>query len=413
MLEHVDDGAIEVRVFQRRRRDEQASFRRCRAGKHGSSLPGWNDVPFASNRRGVRTTVVRRSRRTLLHDNAEHCIVMRHGQRRHHRGVRVHRAPNCSASPRSIPTSTWSTPPATRRRASQRPTLYPSLAGAYPELVFEAFDVDRARGLDLVFLGLPHEASMALAPATGRPCRLRRRPLGRVPLEGPHAVPDVLRLRARPAGTAGGRRVRAARAVPRRAQGRRARRHARVLRHGRDAGPRAARGGGRDRAPGRDRRRRERRHGRRPQGRATTTSSRRSTRTSRPTGCSTHRHTPEMEQEIGAQILFTPHLAPMNRGILATCYARPAAGAVADRPSRCSTCYRARFAGEPFVVVTEDSPSTKATLGSNAVHVTARYDARTGYVDRDRRARQPRQGRLGRRRAVGQRGARASPRPPA
>ena len=42
--------------------------------------------------------------------------------------------------------------------------------------------------------------------------------------------------------------------------------------------------------------------------------------------------------------------------------------------------YRTRFAGEPFVVVTEDSPSTKATLGSNSVHVTARYDARTGYV---------------------------------
>ena len=39
-----------------------------------------------------------------------------------------------------------------------------------------------------------------------------------------------------------------------------------------------------------------------------------------------HRHTPEMEQEIGAQILFTPHLVPMNRGILATCYARPSAG---------------------------------------------------------------------------------------
>ena len=42
--------------------------------------------------------------------------------------------------------------------------LYPSLAAAYPGLVFEAFDVERARGLDLVFLGLPHEASMALAP---------------------------------------------------------------------------------------------------------------------------------------------------------------------------------------------------------------------------------------------------------
>ncbi len=37
-----------------------------------------------------------------------------------------------------------------------------------------------------------------------------------------------------------------------------------------------------------------------------------------------HRHTPEIEQAVGAQVIFTPHLAPMNRGILATCYARPA-----------------------------------------------------------------------------------------
>ena len=36
-----------------------------------------------------------------------------------------------------------------------------------------------------------------------------------------------------------------------------------------------------------------------------------------------HRHTPEMEQVLDATVLFTPHLAPMNRGILATCYARP------------------------------------------------------------------------------------------
>ena len=37
-----------------------------------------------------------------------------------------------------------------------------------------------------------------------------------------------------------------------------------------------------------------------------------------------HRHTAEMEQGLGAPVLFTPHLAPMARGILATCYARPA-----------------------------------------------------------------------------------------
>ena len=93
-----------------------------------------------------------------------------------------------------------------------------------------------------------------------------------------------------------------------------------------------------------------------------------------------HRHTPEMEQEIGAQILFTPHLVPMNRGILATCYARPAAGQSLDDASRCSTSIGPASRGEPFVVVTEDPPSTKATLGSNSVHVTARYDERTGFV---------------------------------
>lgn len=91
-------------------------------------------------------------------------------------------------------------------------------------------------------------------------------------------------------------------------------------------------------------------------------------------GLLTHRHTPEIEQATGARVIFTPHLAPMNRGILATCYARPATDAepldVLDR------FYR----DEPFVVVSERSPSTKATLGANTAHVTARRDPRTGWV---------------------------------
>jgi N-acetyl-gamma-glutamyl-phosphate reductase len=93
-------------------------------------------------------------------------------------------------------------------------------------------------------------------------------------------------------------------------------------------------------------------------------------------GLLTHRHTPEIEQAIGAgPVIFTPHLAPMNRGILATCYARPALegldplGVLLDR-----------YAGEPFVVVSARSPSTKATLGSNTAHLTARYDERTGWL---------------------------------
>lgn len=92
-----------------------------------------------------------------------------------------------------------------------------------------------------------------------------------------------------------------------------------------------------------------------------------------------HRHTPEMEDRIGACILFTPHLAPMNRGILATCYARPVAGAKASTDDLLEHLSRT-YAGEPFVSVSAELPSTKATLGSNAVQLTARFDERTGYV---------------------------------
>ncbi len=91
-----------------------------------------------------------------------------------------------------------------------------------------------------------------------------------------------------------------------------------------------------------------------------------------------HRHTPEIEQAVGAQVIFTPHLAPMNRGILATCYARPAPDAVAGPDPLAAL--GAFYAGAPFVTVHERSPSTKATLGSNCAHLTARYDDRTGWI---------------------------------
>ncbi len=90
-----------------------------------------------------------------------------------------------------------------------------------------------------------------------------------------------------------------------------------------------------------------------------------------------HRHTPEIEQASGAGVLFTPHLAPMNRGILATCYARPAGAFDTDD---LLSVYEKAYAGEPFVTVSDRSPSTKATLGSNSAHLTARHDARTGWV---------------------------------
>ncbi len=96
-------------------------------------------------------------------------------------------------------------------------------------------------------------------------------------------------------------------------------------------------------------------------------------------GLLNHRHTPEMQEQIGATVLFTPHLVPMNRGILATCYARPSAGTSVSTPVVMDALL-STYANEPFVVVRDEPPSTKATLGSNAVHLTARYDERTGTV---------------------------------
>ncbi len=91
-------------------------------------------------------------------------------------------------------------------------------------------------------------------------------------------------------------------------------------------------------------------------------------------GLLAHRHTAEMEMALGSRLLFTPHLAPMNRGILATCYAE------AKGPCDPLAALREAYSGEPFVFVSERPPQTKWTLGSNAVHLTARYDERTGRI---------------------------------
>ena len=102
-----------------------------------------------------------------------------------------------------------------------------------------------------------------------------------------------------------------------------------------------------------------------------------------------HRHTPEIEQNLSygadgtalankAQVLFTPHLAPMNRGILATCYARPVGAS--PNTAQLLELFRQTYHGEPFIVVDQRSPSTKATLGSNSTHLTVRFDERTGWI---------------------------------
>ena len=91
-------------------------------------------------------------------------------------------------------------------------------------------------------------------------------------------------------------------------------------------------------------------------------------------GLLSHRHTAEMEMAIGGTVLFTPHLVPMTRGILATCYGE------ATGPCDPLAALHAAYAKEPFVHVTDRPPATKWVSGSNGVQLTARYDERTGRV---------------------------------
>ncbi len=257
-------------------------------------------------------------------------------------------------------------------------SLYPHLAAAYPDLTFEAFDVDRARSLDVVFLGLPHEASMALAPqlvghvgcVVDLSAAYRLKDPAKYPeyygfehdqlgllSDAVYGLPELHRAELKGANLIAtpGCYVTAATLA---------------LRPLVEAGLVETSGVIVDAASG------VTGAGRKADFEFSFTSI---DENFSAYGLVSHRHTPEMEQEIGAQLLFTPHLAPMNRGILATCYAQPAEGKSLSTDSLI-TMLRERWADEPFMVVTDGSPSTKATLGSNAVHVTARYDSRTDTV---------------------------------
>jgi len=98
-------------------------------------------------------------------------------------------------------------------------------------------------------------------------------------------------------------------------------------------------------------------------------------------GLGTHKHTPEIEQELSiaagaaTTVTFVPHLVPTARGLLATCVARLAAGATA---ASVRDAVAERYAGEPFVRATPSPPETKYVSGSNGAHVHATADERTG-----------------------------------
>ena len=256
--------------------------------------------------------------------------------------------------------------------------LYPSLATHYPHLMLESFDPSRADGLDLVFLGLPHEASMALAPqlvgnvgcVVDLSAAYRLKDASLYPTwygfthdqpgllaDAVYGLPELHRdeLKGATLIATPGCHVTAAALVL-----------APLVR----AGVIERTGIVVNSITGISGAGRGLKH---------TSLFCSADEDVTAYGLLDHRHTPEIEQEIGAQVLFTPHLAPMNRGILATCYAKPASGADVSTDSLLRTLC-GPYASEPFVLVSNASPSTKATLGSNSAHVTARFDERTGTV---------------------------------
>lgn len=102
-------------------------------------------------------------------------------------------------------------------------------------------------------------------------------------------------------------------------------------------------------------------------------------------GVTTHRHTPEIEDQLGyaagkpLTLTFTPHLVPMNRGILVTAYASLMPGADEEK---ISAAYEKYYQKEKFVRVLppNKNPETRYVKGSNYADVNFRIDHRTGRV---------------------------------
>ncbi len=102
-------------------------------------------------------------------------------------------------------------------------------------------------------------------------------------------------------------------------------------------------------------------------------------------GVATHRHTPEIEEQLGyasgenVVLNFTPHLVPMNRGILATEYAKLTKDVTYDEVK---AIYDKYYANEKFIRVLEKNvcPETKWVEGSNYVDINFKIDSRTNRI---------------------------------
>ncbi len=254
--------------------------------------------------------------------------------------------------------------------------LYPSLAARYPDLVFDEFDPARAEGLDVVFLGLPHEASMGLAPQLhgkvgclvdlSAAFRLKDASLYSTWYGFTHDQPGL--LAAAVFGLPELHREDLKQATLIATPGCHVTAATLALAPLVEAGVIDSAGVIVNSITGVSGAGRSLKH---------TSMFCTVDEDVSAYGLLDHRHTPEIEQETGAQVLFTPHLAPLSRGLLATCYAKPSAKVTT---ASLLATLAGRYIGEPFVVVRPASPSTKATMGSNVAHITARFDERTNTV---------------------------------
>jgi N-acetyl-gamma-glutamyl-phosphate reductase len=113
----------------------------------------------------------------------------------------------------------------------------------------------------------------------------------------------------------------------------------------------------------------------------------------RPYGVPKHRHLSEIEQELSlaadaqVTIQFTPHLIPINRGILTTLYLAPAehfsdAAGMKALAEKLSFCYQKAYGNEPFIRLLDGKalPDTKNVAGTNVIEIAWRLDPRTGRL---------------------------------
>ena len=373
-------GARSVRPAPAPGDEHRATTRRAGARGEPGGLPSWSRAQgsLASTRRGS-IRIYMRGAVCSCHESG------------HHRGVGLSRC-GASAAARPHPDLEVVTAQADTSAGMAIADLFPGIGGAYAGLTTTPTDPGAARDAtsssspcrrgdhrwscrrswrwsgwsstsaptsDSAIHGLPRAGtgSATTAPELlGAPC-CGLPELHRTELAGARliAAPGLLRDRRHPRAAASprGRRDRAGRADRRRSE--------------RDLGCRA-------RAVGDD----PPRHGERELRRL---------RVARPPS-----HPGDRARQSAAQVLFTPHLAPMTRGILATCYraARPAGH---DR-RRCSRLLAARYAGEPFVEVVGvpalDPRDLRLERGAADAPAS---DARTGHVLVLARDRQPHQGR--------------------